>query len=149
MICGSCSNVTAAQVDAAEKQGFATIRGDVPDVAEQAIRAVRQGRSAIIHTLRVNKKLDINGILSGLARDVLEETQVRRVIVAGGDTSGAVARALDIESLEMIGELTRGSPLCRATAPASPADGIEFTFKGGQIGPVDFFEMVRTGTSHD
>ena len=59
----------------------------------------------------------------------------------------AFAQALGVESLEMIGELTRGSPLCRATAPASPADGIEITFKGGQIGPVDFFGVVEGGTS--
>jgi uncharacterized protein YgbK (DUF1537 family) len=76
---------------------------------------------------------------------VLAATKTRRLLVAGGDTSGEVARALGIESLEMIGELTRGAPLCRATAPNSPADGIEVTFKGGQIGPVDFFGRVRDG----
>ena len=70
------------------------------------------------------------------------------MLVAGGDTSGRVARALNIESLEMVGELVRGSPLCRATAPNSPADGIEITFKGGQIGPVDFFGLVRDGSAH-
>jgi uncharacterized protein YgbK (DUF1537 family) len=58
-----------------------------------------------------------------------------------------VAGALGIESLEMVGELVRGSPLCRATAPSSPADGIEITFKGGQIGPVDFFGLVEKGTN--
>ena len=84
-----------------------------------------------------------------MLREILDATRTPRVIVAGGDTSGAVARELSIESLEMVGQLTRGSPLCRATAPGSSADGIEFTFKGGQIGPVNFFEMVRTGTSHD
>ena len=89
----------------------------------------------------------ISPILGKVLREVLEERTVRRVLVAGGDTSGAVAGALGIESLEMIGPLTRGAPMCRATAPGSPADGIEFVFKGGQIGPVNFFEMVRTGKS--
>ena len=55
---------------------------------------------------------------------------------------------LTIESLEMVGELTRGSPLCRAVAPGSPADGIEITFKGGQIGDVDFFRTVQSGHTH-
>jgi uncharacterized protein YgbK (DUF1537 family) len=82
-----------------------------------------------------------------MVRDVIESTKVRRVLVAGGDTSGQIARALNIESLEMIGELARGSPLCRASAPGSPADGIEITFKGGQIGPVDFFGLVRDGSA--
>ena len=79
---------------------------------------------------------------------MLEATKIRRMLVAGGDTSGQIARALGIESLEMIGQLTRGSPLCRATAANSPADGIDITFKGGQIGPIDFFGMVEKGTAH-
>jgi len=78
-------------------------------------------------------------------RSVIEQTKLRRAIVAGGDTSGQVARALGIESMEMIAELTRGSPLCRAAAPGSPADGIEITFKGGQIGKQDFFGLVQKG----
>src|SRR5205085_11088524 len=86
--------------------------------------------------------------LGGVVRDVLEAAKIRRMLVAGGDTSGEVAQALGVESLEMIGELTRGSPLCRATAPASPADGIEITFKAGQIGKVDFFETVQSVISH-
>jgi uncharacterized protein YgbK (DUF1537 family) len=84
-------------------------------------------------------------MLGRLVRVVLDSTPVRRMIVAGGDTSGQVARALGIEALEMIAELTRGSPLCRASAPGSPADGMEITFKGGQIGPADFFRQVEQG----
>jgi hypothetical protein len=49
--------------------------------------------------------------------------------------------------MEMIAELTRGSPLCRVSAPGSPADGLQMTFKGGQIGPIDFFGMVQKGLS--
>jgi uncharacterized protein YgbK (DUF1537 family) len=148
VICGSCSPVTAGQVAAAERLGFGSTSFDHPDARDEATRMLRQGHGAIIHTFKARKKPDFDATLCRLARDVLEATRVHRVIVAGGDTAGAVARALGIESLEMIGELTRGSPLCRASAPGSPAHGVEFTFKGGQIGPVDFFEMVRTGTTH-
>jgi len=139
-VCGSCSPISARQVDWALANGFA----DAADDMENAIRALRAGRSAVIHTRRGRP----NEMFGRMVRDVIEATKVRRVLVAGGDTSGQIARALEIESLEMIGELTRGSPLCRATAPNSPADGIEITFKGGQIGPIDFFGLVRDGSAH-
>jgi len=35
--------------------------------------------------------------------------------------------------------------LCRVHAPLSPADGLEITFKGGQIGNQDFFGVVERG----
>jgi uncharacterized protein YgbK (DUF1537 family) len=145
VLCGSCSPVTGAQIAAAEAAGFASISFHAGDARQAAASALRQGLSAIIHTWRVEKKLDVGQVLSRLGREVLEESRVRRVLVAGGDTSGQIAAALGIESMEMIGELTRGAPLCRATAPNSPADGVEIVFKGGQIGPQDFFVTVQRG----
>jgi len=88
----------------------------------------------------------IGPALGRVLRSSLADSQTRRVLIAGGDTSGAVAKELGIESMEMIGELTRGSPLVRVTAPGSPADGIEMTFKGGQIGPQNFFATVQGST---
>jgi 3-oxoisoapionate kinase len=76
---------------------------------------------------------------------LLEGSQVRRVIVAGGDTSGHVAAALGIEALEMIAPLAPGGPLCRAYAPASPSDGLEIAFKGGQVGLPDYFATALHG----
>ena len=137
-VCGSCSPISARQVDWAIANGFA----DASDGREAAGRVLRGGRSAVIHTRRGRP----DETFGKLVRNVIEATRVRRVLIAGGDTSGQIARALDIESLEMIGELTRGSPLCRATAPGSPADGIEITFKGGQIGAENFFGLVRDGS---
>ena len=142
-VCGSCSPVSAAQVDWAMADGFLAVAAGAADARGEVICGLRNRRSVVIHTRdrRPGEELGV------LVRDVMEAARPRRVLVAGGDTSGQVARALDIESLEMIGELTRGSPLCRAAAPGSPADGVEITFKGGQIGAVDFFGSVKKGTA--
>jgi len=70
---------------------------------------------------------------------------VRRVCIAGGDTSGFAARALGVTSLEMVASLTPGAPVCRAGAPGSPADGLELVFKGGQVGAENYFGLVRRG----
>jgi uncharacterized protein YgbK (DUF1537 family) len=141
-ICGSCSPVTDRQIRWATEHGF----DDAADVAS-AVRSLRGGRSVVIHSRRMKAGEPIGPTLGRMLREVIEQAKVRRAIVAGGDTSGAVARELGIESMEMIAELTRGSPLCRVTAPGSIADGIEITFKGGQIGKVDFFGQVRAGVS--
>jgi uncharacterized protein YgbK (DUF1537 family) len=39
----------------------------------------------------------------------------------------------------MICPTLQGAPLCRATAPGRPVDGIEICFKGGQVGRDDYF----------
>jgi uncharacterized protein YgbK (DUF1537 family) len=144
-VCGSRSPVTAAQIHSAQGAGFAAISIDEPDAGRKAIAVLRSGCSTIIHAPQFIESRCIGEMLGRLVRVVLDSTPVRRMIVAGGDTSGQVARALGIEALEMIAELTRGSPLCRASAPGSPADGMEITFKGGQIGPADFFRQVEQG----
>jgi uncharacterized protein YgbK (DUF1537 family) len=145
-VCGSCSPVTAAQMEWAVVHGFANVSFVGEDVTSKVVAALRSGSSVMLNTRGAKSGDEIGPRLGRIAQDVLAATETRRLLVAGGDTSGQVARALGIESLEMIGELTRGAPLCRATAAAnSPADGIEVTFKGGQIGPVDFFGLVRDG----
>ena len=140
IVCGSCSPVAANQIDWAVKQGFKQFA--MNDM--KAAQALSDGRSAIIHTRGTSLPVhDIGRTLGQIVREVLETAKVPRVLVAGGDTSGSIARALDIDSLEMVAELTRGAPVCRARAPGSPADGLEFVFKGGQIGAVDLFTKLE------
>ena len=87
----------------------------------------------------------LGSALGEVLRRALSFANVRRICVAGGDTSSYAARALGIEALEMIAPLTPGAPLCRAHAPGSPVDGREIVFKGGQVGAVDYFETVARG----
>ena len=43
----------------------------------------------------------------------LARTGLRRVVVAGGDTSSYATQELGLYGLEMLAELTPGAPLCR------------------------------------
>jgi uncharacterized protein YgbK (DUF1537 family) len=63
-------------------------------------------------------------------------------VVTGGDTSFHVANQLGIEALEMVAPTAPGCPLCQASVPGSPLDGIEICFKGGQVGKDDYFQTV-------
>lgn len=80
-----------------------------------------------------------------ILREILDRRDIDRVCVAGGDTSGHVAPALDIYALEMLVPLAPGSPLCRAYSGDERFDGLEIALKGGQVGQPDFFGLVQDG----
>lgn len=82
--------------------------------------------------------------LAATMRRIVDSTGVRRIAIAGGDSSGAVASALDISALTVASQLAPGAPLCRAHA-ATSMDGLEVVLKGGQMGSPDFFERVLQG----
>jgi uncharacterized protein YgbK (DUF1537 family) len=85
--------------------------------------------------------------LGRIGRRLLESTSLRRVVLAGGDTSSFAGRALGLEAVEMATPFSPGAPLCHAFAPGSPADGIEINFKGGQVGAPHYFVQLRDGAS--
>jgi uncharacterized protein YgbK (DUF1537 family) len=78
-----------------------------------------------------------------IARELLERTGLRRVVIAGGDTSSYATQELGLYALEMLAELTPGAPLCRAYSDDPQFDGLEIALKGGQMGKADYFGMVR------
>ncbi|TDH27470.1 four-carbon acid sugar kinase family protein [Segetibacter sp. 3557_3] len=165
---GSCSPVSGAQIRYALSKGFEEVvidtslfNGDETDLdlsayVEEATAFILQGISVIVHTggseVISNQQTPAfdTGYVFGTAlgrivREVATNTAVKRVVLAGGDTSSYAARAMGIESVEMTAPLSPGAPLCRAYAPGSPSDGVEVNFKGGQVGKEDYFEMVARG----
>jgi len=83
--------------------------------------------------------------LAEVMRRLLDRVPLRRVVVAGGDSSGEVASALDIQALTVAAGMAPGSPLCRVWSPVKARDGLEIVLKGGQIGDASFFGAVREG----
>jgi 3-oxoisoapionate kinase len=182
VVSGSCSPITAGQIDYALANGFEEVALDTPAIAagthdiafsqetKRVIELIKNGKSVIVHTskstqderfVKSNSILKNNGFssieiqtltsmlygeaLGRIARGVVAATSVRRLVIAGGDTSGVVAKTLGIKAIGMIAPLSPGAPLCRAYAPDSPAEGLEVNFKGGQVGGEDYFEVVRRG----
>ncbi len=149
-ISGSCSPVTAGQIDWAQANGFTCIEFS-PTALAAAVAALKAGRHTLVYTSRGQANAapvpaDTLGTQLGqLAREAIAQTDVRRLVIAGGDTSSYAARALGIEALEMLAPLYPGAPLCRAQAPGSPADGLEVNFKGGQVGAPDYFGAAARG----
>jgi uncharacterized protein YgbK (DUF1537 family) len=152
---GSCSPITGGQVDWAVGHGFEQIILDdndrrVASAADECAKRLSSGVDVVLHTGGANERSSRAevpwGKLVGRAvRGALEKLQVTRVCICGGDTASHAARELGIESLEFKAPLTPGAPVCQAKAPGSPADGVEFVFKGGQVGASNYFGVVARG----
>ena len=80
-----------------------------------------------------------------LLRELLRASGVRRVCVAGGDTSSHAISQLGIYALALRAPLVPGQPLNRAYSDEAALDGLEIALKGGQHGRADHFESIRRG----
>jgi 3-oxoisoapionate kinase len=172
---GSASPLTAQQIAWAAQHGFDTLRAAAPELvqagrAEQvsreliarALGAFKQGKSVLIYSASGPDDASIaatrervlsgestakllGGAMGRIARELLSRTLLRRVVIAGGDTSSYAAQELGLYALEMKAELTPGAPLCRAHSDDPRFDGLEIALKGGQMGKVDYFGLARGG----
>jgi uncharacterized protein YgbK (DUF1537 family) len=165
VLSGSCSPVSERQIRWAEANGYTALRLDVQALAadpgaarpaiDSALEALAAGRSVVLYTALGPADRPASGALdsgalaalgrnAGLAlREVLTRSQVRRAVVAGGDTSGHAGRQLGLYALTIRKPIAPGAPLCRAWSAYPQRDGMEIVFKGGQCGGDDFFELVR------
>lgn len=115
------------------------------DVRVQQIKELLEEKGWDEQTRRIETAKRFGKILGQSARRALEEFLVQRVVIAGGDTSGYVARELGIEAVEMLAPVFPGAPVCRAFASASPVDGMEVNLKGGQVGDANYFIKIKNG----
>ena len=165
VVSGSCSPVTKKQIDWALSHGFEEVvveaslltNGRLSETAmrhacDAAVEQLSAGRHTIVHTGREAAEplspSTAGRFLAAVVRACVTRASVKRVLIAGGDTSGHLARALGVYALEMIAPLAPGAPLCRAHAVAAPLDGLELNFKGGQVGPPDYFDLVARGVEN-
>jgi uncharacterized protein YgbK (DUF1537 family) len=77
-----------------------------------------------------------------LLRGIMAAASIRRLVVAGGDTSSLAVKSLDIWGLSYRAPLVPGAPLCRTHSDDPRLDGLDIILKGGQMGPVDFFDAI-------
>lgn len=179
-VSGSCSPVTARQIDWAGDNGFVLIALDATAALDEnrwaealgvAIGAARKalgaGHSPLVYTARgaddpaipalkaairaagaseeaVNARIGQG--LGAILRDLVARGAVRRVAIAGGDTSGHALAGLGIVALEAEVALAPACAINIARSDDPGIDGLEVSLKGGQMGPVDFFGMIERGT---
>ena len=146
-ISGSRSPQTARQVAHAQDAGWLVAPLDFTDAASQ-IRAVREalatGRSVVLTSVDAPAAPDtLERIASAGAAVILGTVDhTRRVIVAGGDTSGRVTRLLGVDALEIAANPSGNIVLLRASSTTPGIDGLELLLKGGQVGADDLFPSI-------
>ena len=77
--------------------------------------------------------------LSSIAKGLIH-AGVRQLVVAGGETSGAVVQALNVERMVIGPQIEPGVPWTSVTSPAFNGDTVHVTLKSGNFGTNDFFE---------
>jgi uncharacterized protein YgbK (DUF1537 family) len=80
----------------------------------------------------------IESFHASVAKNMIARHAVRRLIVAGGETAGAVVDALGIDKLEIGPEICAGVPWTSADAGTS----IALALKSGNFGDDDFFRTA-------
>ena len=163
---GRGNGFAAIRLDTVRLVDPATAEAEAARCIEDALLALGRGQSVIVYTAAgpddpavaatrrraaaVGRPPAEAGQYIGqqqgdILRQLLAASGIRRVCIAGGDTSSYAAPRLGIYALEMIVPTAPGSPLCRASAHEAAFAGLEIALKGGQVGQADYFGLVRAG----
>ncbi|MEN0138674.1 MAG: 3-oxo-tetronate kinase [Rhodococcus sp. (in: high G+C Gram-positive bacteria)] len=157
LFAGSCSRATLGQV-ALAREKFASYRldprtvGDVGDLLPGAnawLTAHLGDDPILIYSSAPAEERgpadprtagELEKLMGALARAAVA-AGARRLVVAGGETSGAVVDSLGITAVRVDAEMDRGVPWCTTLAPAEP---VSLLLKSGNFGAPDL--LVRAAT---
>ncbi len=81
----------------------------------------------------------VEGAMARIAKALVDDDGVRRLVVAGGETSGAVVSALGVTGLHIGAQIDPGVP---GTVTLGTAEPIALALKSGNFGAPDFFEKA-------
>lgn len=165
IVSGSCSAATQKQVAHFERLGgraFAidpiAIAADAESVLRQVIdrsvAALSSGPVLIYSTATADQVAATQARLGAAAAGAMLEQALARVaaalvasgvgrlIVAGGETSGACVQALSVQELRIGAQIDVGVPWCHAEQVAGRHQGLHLCLKSGNFGGEDFFSRA-------
>lgn len=158
VLAGSASKATNGQVADWLQAGNAAYHvdplalADGKDVVGEAIAFAEQNEPALIYSTgspgavrAAQERLGVERAgalveqaLASIASGLYNKG-FRRFVVAGGETSGSVVKALNVKALRIGRQIDPGVPL---TVTLGSADPISLTLKSGNFGSVDFFSKA-------
>lgn len=152
VLAGSCSAITLKQIDAFKQKGFPyyalspekLLAGE--ECAQTIWEKVKDHQhEVLIYSSEAPEKISkaqgaaakIEATLSALAHKALQGGYTR-FVVAGGETSGAVTKALGFRSFYIGESVATGVPIM------TPAESLNLriVLKSGNFGQIDFFERA-------
>jgi uncharacterized protein YgbK (DUF1537 family) len=155
ILAGSCSAATLEQLRLAEASGMPVIRLDLARLnsggTQDALKAARphleRGQALCIRSSAAKEDrtesashlgTHIEEAFGEIARRAVRDSGITRLIVAGGETSGAVVNALGITAAEITHVIDPGVPALR-TLDDPP---LHLALKSGNFGVPDFFRKT-------
>ncbi|GAB3070700.1 four-carbon acid sugar kinase family protein [Salinicoccus sesuvii] len=171
VVSGSVSDVTKRQLEEAESNGFHTERvpyellasEEIPtDYLNGIIELIGNEKKVVLYTARgaddpvveetrtyftENNVTGSHGNhigqqLGKWTKYIMDHTDIRRLVVSGGDTSGFVTSQLGIYGMEVIESIAPGAPLCLAYSDQERYNNLEIALKSGQLGGEAFYGKV-------
>jgi uncharacterized protein YgbK (DUF1537 family) len=169
VLAGSCSGMTRSQVDA-HRRVHPAMPVAVEDVMDGrtssgdlvAFIEANRGKAPLVYSSAAPEDVAaaharhgretvsdrLEGLFAETARQLVDRG-VRRVVVAGGETSGAVTQALDLDGLTIGPEISPGVPVL-----VSEERGVALALKSGNFGGEDFFDealdaLAGNGAAHE
>jgi uncharacterized protein YgbK (DUF1537 family) len=161
VIAGSCSQATQGQVANWIAAGHTALQLDpltlasnpqhLPALRTQALAALSKGPVLVYATAEATRVKGVQEQLGTAAAGVLVEhaladlahalvqAGVRRLVVAGGETSGAVTQALGLSQLRIGAPICPGVPWTQGTWQGAP---LWLALKSGNFGGPDFFAQA-------
>lgn len=161
---GSMSPVTARQIE--EASAYERLAIDVSqltkptayadDLVDRVVTLLRGQRNVLVYTqapagitspevpaATVARATAM--LVARVVRRMMDIAPLRRIGIAGGDTSSHVAQALGLWGLSYRTTIEAGVTLSRAHSENAALDGLELMLKGGQMGAVDLFDRLVRG----
>lgn len=157
IVSGSCSEATRGQVRAAQQAGLPAYKVDPVAIARGALGAaemvawaLKQPADRPVLIYSSDEPANVRAVQAELGREAagalverelaaaaqaLADKGFTRIIVAGGETSGAVIGALGVNALEIGPEIDPGVPWTRSM----DGSGRVLALKSGNFGAPDFF----------
>ena len=156
LLSGSCSTMTNRQVAAALAAGHPAFQLNPVALAKTGVGAAldwlaQQDLTATPLLYATAEPDAVRAAQAALGKDragklvedalaacavAARDQGVRRFVVAGGETSGAVAKAMGIDRLDIGPEIAPGVPWCFASSGGFP---VAITLKSGNFGAETFF----------
>lgn len=91
----------------------------------------------------VNERIGVG--LGQILRQLVVDTTLSRVVIAGGDSSSHGAQQLGLYAVTARSLVAPGAALLVGHSEIQETDGLEISLKGGQMGPEDYFVKMRDG----
>lgn len=154
ILAGSCSAATLHQLRLLEESGCPVLRLDLAALSRDAGAEVNRAMTFALPYLGKHRAVCLrssapqNGrtvsagageaierAFAAIAARAVRKHAVRRLIVAGGETSGAVVQALGVTAAEVVTVIDPGVPAMRSLG--EPA--LDLALKSGNFGAPDFF----------